>query len=642
MRATRQYRHHLKSLAVFTGLAMLTNALVAPATRASAGTNIVQVNPLQGVVLNGTAFTDQLQVTGGTGAVTFAQATGSANVAVSSSGQVSAASTLSPGTYSASGTDSDGSGDTGTWSYTLNVLQPAPPGFANTMVNIYQSEVSVAQQLSQDPALEPVSQYQQALSQLTPAQLAAVYFATQQSPEFVQIPSLVQTVASAIPPSGSAPAPAAMAGAPAQLRPVGPTAASKSSPSAHSGVALPSKQTPSKQTPSKQTPSKQTPSKQTPSKVISPKTAAPASTANAAASAIQQVQPYDPSNKDLLSNPWADCSTYTQRVPLAAIFAVQIILDAANGAYNILSAINAAGAETDYFDGVLAASIAVAAVALAAQIIVDTLTYVYNVDFNAAAACVSNDQLGYLNNIDNTTTQAYGLLTTAASTLTLLQTMDTNIQLQLTSVQNSLQTAITNDTTTMQTTVGSDTQAVTTQLQTNLTALKQDVDSINTDQTTLNQTVVNQVNTDSSQVSSALSSALSKILNEIDTAAGGLTTLVTQDNQQIMNTLQANFNTQQGQHKSDLKVSIEEALAKWGNSVPPVQYILPVSQGGFLNSTPVGVQEVVTDDLAALAADGVKASPAALTDLKNANAALAAGQYVAAYGDYASCYEAFA
>ena len=141
---------------------------------------------------------------------------------------------------------------------------------------------------------------------------------------------------------------------------------------------------------------------------------------------------------------------------------------------------------------------------------------------------------------------------------------------------------------------------------------------------------------------SALSSALSKILSETDTTAAGLTTLVTQDNQQIMNTLQANFNTQQSQHNADLKISIENALGRWGSNVPPLQFTRPASQGGFLNSTPVGVQEVVTDDLNALTADGAKVTPAALTDFKNANAALAAGQYMTAYADYAICYEAFA
>jgi len=137
MRAIRLHPRQLKLVAVLAGVAMLTNTLVLPATRASASTNLVQASPTQGTVLAGTAFTDQLQVTGASGSVSFVQATASANVSVSPSGQVSAPSTLAPGTYSATGTDSDSSGDTGTWSYNLNVLQAAPQDFANTVVNVY-------------------------------------------------------------------------------------------------------------------------------------------------------------------------------------------------------------------------------------------------------------------------------------------------------------------------------------------------------------------------------------------------------------------------------------------------------------------------------------------------------------------------
>jgi hypothetical protein len=338
-----------------------------------------------------------------------------------------------------------------------------------------------------------------------------------------------------------------------------------------------------------------------------------------------------------------------------SILAAEIVVDIAQALYNGFLAADVSVVEPEDADPVeialaatlhavfgVAAAIAAAAV-LAASIAKDVMTF-ENAPF---PECQAKDTLTYAANIDNTTVQVYALLTTTAAAITQLQTTENTTdqdvlatQTQLTSVQNSLQTTIASDTQTLQTVTGSDTQAVTTQLQTNLTALKQDVDSINTDQTTLSQTVVNQVNTDSSQVQSALSSALSKILSETDTTATGLTTLVTQDNQQVMNTLQANFKTQQSQHDSDLKIDVEEALAQAGPA--PAQYMLPASQGGYLNSTPVGVQEVVTDDLNAMTALGAKVTTAALTDFKTANAALAAGQYVAAYQDYAACYTAFA
>ena len=578
MRAIRLHPRQLKLVAVLAGVAMLTNTLVLPATRASASTNLVQASPTQGTVLAGTAFTDQLQVTGASGSVSFVQATASANVSVSPSGQVSAPSTLAPGTYSATGTDSDSSGDTGTWSYNLNVLQAAPQDFANTVVNVYQSEYSVDQQLGQASALEPASQYQQSLSQLTPMQLAELYAATQQTPGWAQIPSLMQTIASGIPPSGSAPA---------------STATGRATTSTKAG-----------------------------SKVM----------ANAATAASSTVAALDLS--DCGEPTWSEGS----------LLAAQIVVDIAQGLFDVLIALDVSDFETL---SKLALGIA-AGVADAAVLAGEIAHQVMDFENAPVPECRAKHTLEYAANIDNTTVQVYALLTTTAAAITQLQTTENTtdqdvqaVQTQLTSVDNSLQTTIASDTQTLQTVTGSDTQAVTTQLQTNLTALKQDVDSINTDQSSLSQSVINQVNTDSSQVQSALSSALSKILSETDTTAAGLTTLVTQNNQQVMNTLQANFKTQQSQHNSDLKIDIEEALAQ-PNLRPPAQYILPASQGGYLNSTPVGVQEVVTDDLSAMTALGVKVPPSALTNFKTANTALAAGQYITAYQNYSACYAAFA
>ena len=579
MRAIRLHPRQLKLVAVLAGVAMLTNTLVLPATRASASTNLVQASPTQGTVLAGTAFTDQLQVTGASGSVSFVQATASANVSVSPSGQVSAPSTLAPGTYSATGTDSDSSGDTGTWSYNLNVLQAAPQDFANTVVNVYQSEYSVDQQLGQASALEPASQYQQSLSQLTPMQLAELYAATQQTPGWAQIPSLMQTIASGIPPSGSAPA---------------STATGRATTSTKAG-----------------------------SKVM----------ANAATAASSTVAALDLS--DCGEPTWSEGS----------LLAAQIVVDIAQGLFDVLIALDVSDFETL---SKLALGIA-AGVADAAVLAGEIAHHVMDFENAPVPECRAKHTLEYAANIDNTTVQVYALLTTTAAAITQLQTTENTtdqdvqaVQTQLTSVHDSLANAIASDTQTLQTVTGSDTQAVTTQLQTNLTALKQDVDSINTDQSSLSQSVINQVNTDSSQVQSALSSALSKILSETDTTAAGLTTLVTQNNQQVMNTLQANFKTQQSQHNSDLKIRVEKALAQAGLVPPPVQFILPASQGGYLNSTPVGVQEVVTDDLSAMTALGVKVPPSALTNFKTANTALAAGQYITAYQNYSACYAAFA
>ena len=72
-------------------------------------------------------FTDQLDVTGALSTVTYVQETGSASLTVSGSGAVTVtgATTLAVGSYTATGSDSDTEGDTGMWSYTLDVTPTA-------------------------------------------------------------------------------------------------------------------------------------------------------------------------------------------------------------------------------------------------------------------------------------------------------------------------------------------------------------------------------------------------------------------------------------------------------------------------------------------------------------------------------------
>ncbi len=100
---------------------------------ASASGLIAQSSPIGGSVTAGSALSDQLVVTGNNGAVTFTQSTGTPQVTVSTSGAVSAPGSLPVGTYTATGTDTDPLGDTGTWSYQLTVLagtiaQSSPTG----------------------------------------------------------------------------------------------------------------------------------------------------------------------------------------------------------------------------------------------------------------------------------------------------------------------------------------------------------------------------------------------------------------------------------------------------------------------------------------------------------------------------------
>ncbi len=76
-----------------------------------------------------TAYKQQLAVTGSTGTVTFSQSTGGPSLVVSSSGLITASGQLPAGTYSTSGTETDTSGDSGTFKFTLTVgtlVQRAP------------------------------------------------------------------------------------------------------------------------------------------------------------------------------------------------------------------------------------------------------------------------------------------------------------------------------------------------------------------------------------------------------------------------------------------------------------------------------------------------------------------------------------
>ncbi len=595
----RRYWH--QAGAIIAGLALI-GALLGPAPAASASGTIAQVAPLQGVTLVNQAFNGQLQVAGATGAVTFTQSTGSPNVSVSSTGAVFAPSTLAAGTYSATGTDSDSSGDSGTWAYTLDVLAPAPAGFSATVVNVYQSEYSVAQQLGRGSSLQTVSQYQQTVSQTSTLQMAALYDAVQQNPEWYQIPSLMQTVAS----DASLTATSSTVSQAGVMRVAGAESLKLGSP--HHGHA---------------SAAKASPRPEVYGSVVGLK----------AQGQLTAVGPFVPQS----------CPA---GIPDAAVFALQIVVDVSQSVYNFLLSLAVAFADAIDTQIGLGIAASVAAGVLAAAVIVhDVLAFVAQL----ASDCAANNLAGQVANIDNTTVQTYSLLTTLGTSLTQLQTTENttltdvqNVQTTLTDLKNTFVQTMATDTTTIQTTVGSDTQAVYTELQADISSLQSDVTTIQEDQATLSNEVINQVNTDSSSVQSSLSSALTKILAETDSSAKSLADLVNMDNQQVLNVLQSNFTTQQSEYYANLTLEIEQALAQYGPTVAEVQLVLPASQGGYLNSTPVGVQEVVTNDLNAFAALGGKIAPDADKYLAEANAALAAGDYITAYQDYAACYQTFA
>ncbi len=97
-------------------------------------------------------FTDQLNVTGATGAVTYAQTSATPGLAVSSAGLVTPTGALAVGTYSVAGTTIDTEGDVGTFNFTLTVAAPATlaqtapmTASVNTLAsNVYTDQLAVS------------------------------------------------------------------------------------------------------------------------------------------------------------------------------------------------------------------------------------------------------------------------------------------------------------------------------------------------------------------------------------------------------------------------------------------------------------------------------------------------------------------
>jgi hypothetical protein len=479
---------------------------------------------------------------------------------------------------------------------TTTTLPPAPADFAGTLVSTYEAEVTTAQALGQTQGIETVPQYQQQIDALDPNALALAYSATQQVPEWSQIPSLMQTIAADAPSLGTPANESA-------FRTLWPTTAPTVRGMRHALLTAVTSLT-------------------TPRDVLVDNS-----------DGTMPVAPFSPQ----------DCGTYP---PDAAVFAAQLVIDIAYGLYNAFNAVGAgevAGFSVDFPAIVLA--VIFAAVILVAQIVHDTLVYLQT----GYDECLANNLGGQVANVDNTTLAIYALITSLATavgnvqlTANLNQQDVVNIQSGLTSLKTTLQQSLQSDTQTLQTTLGSDTSSSATELQTIQSALQTDLTTIENVETTTGQSVTSETDKGTLTIQTAISAALTQVLNETDSDAKGLTTLVTQGNQQILNALQSNSSSQLTQYQENLRFLIEQGLAGWGPVLPEVKLILPASLGGLLNSTPVGVQELVTSDLQSAQTLGLKIKPAAYTELSAANTALAAKQYVTAWNDYAQAYQALA
>lgn len=322
----------------------------------------------------------------------------------------------------------------------------------------------------------------------------------------------------------------------------------------------------------------------------------------------------------------------------ASIFAAQIVIDVAYALFNGLVAASNISEFVSNFAAIFLGAVVADTVLLVALIVHDTLVY----EEDLAVDCNNQNLDGQAANIDNTTIQSYSLMTSLMQLIVESQNTENatlqdvlDLKSQLGTVQQTLEQALTSSTQTVQASISGDNQAQSNEMQIIQAALQKDVTTIQTLQTTTGNEVVNGDTT----IESSISTYQTQMLHEIDTDSQGLTALLTQDNQQITNALQSNFAATQGQYQSNLQVLIEQGLAGWGPVVPEVSLMTPVTQGGLLNATPIGVQEVVTADINALQAEGVKLKAAVLTDLAAANAALTAKQYTIAWTDYEDAYQ---
>jgi len=94
-------------------------------------------------------FSDQLVVTGNDGTVNYVEITGTPALNVSTSGLITASTTLAAGTYNVTGTTSDVFGDAGTFAFTLNVgiisqTAPTSSSVVATASSTYTDQLAVS------------------------------------------------------------------------------------------------------------------------------------------------------------------------------------------------------------------------------------------------------------------------------------------------------------------------------------------------------------------------------------------------------------------------------------------------------------------------------------------------------------------
>jgi hypothetical protein len=105
-----------------------------------------------------------------------------------------------------------------------------------------------------------------------------------------------------------------------------------------------------------------------------------------------------------------------------------------------------------------------------------------------------------------------------------------------------------------------------------------------------------------------------------------------------VNTVSGQVHVVQQTLDDNLNLTIQQDLAEPAGSTPNLALELPASDGGNLDSTPIGVQEIVTAAVKSIGQNGEPENPAATQYLAMANAALSGDNYVQAYDDFHNAY----
>jgi hypothetical protein len=107
-----------------------------------------------------------------------------------------------------------------------------------------------------------------------------------------------------------------------------------------------------------------------------------------------------------------------------------------------------------------------------------------------------------------------------------------------------------------------------------------------------------------------------------------------------VNTIHDQVHVAQQSFADGLTTEIQQALALPATAPADVYYELPTAVGGNLDSTPIGVQAVVTNAYNAAKQAGLPVNATATSNLTAANQALVAHNYKTAWKDYQAAYQA--